>query len=45
MEKQRWEVLCEQASKEEDSSKLMALVDELNLALVERDALRVRPTA
>ena len=45
MEKQRWEVLCEQASKEEDSSKLMALVDELNRALVERDALRVRPTA
>ena len=45
MEKQRWEVLCEQASKEEDSSKLMALVDELNLALVKRDALRVRPTA
>jgi hypothetical protein len=45
MEKQRWEELCEKASKEEDSSKLMALVDELNLALAERDAQRLRQSA
>jgi hypothetical protein len=32
-EKQRWEVLCEQASKEQDSGKLMALVEALNRAL------------
>jgi hypothetical protein len=46
-EKTRWEVLCEQASKEQDSGKLMVLIGKLNRALAEKCAPRPRlkPTA
>ncbi len=46
-EEKRWEVLCEQASKEQDSSKLKVLIGELNRALAEKCAPRprIRPSA
>lgn len=39
-EKQRWQVLCAQASKEQDSGKLMKVIGELNRALTEKYAAR-----
>ncbi len=41
-ENKQWEVLCEQASKEQDSGKLMVLIAELNRALAEKRAPRPR---
>lgn len=37
-EKERWEAVCEQASNEQDSAKLMVLMEELNGLLEEKDA-------
>ena len=41
-ENKQWEVLCERASKEQDSAKLMVLIGELNRALAEKCAPRPR---
>jgi hypothetical protein len=44
-QKQGWELLCEKASQEKDSSKLIVLIRELNRALAEKCAPqpRIRP--
>ena len=34
---ERWKVLCEQAAKEQDPEKLLALVKEINQLLEQRD--------
>jgi hypothetical protein len=46
-ENKQWKLLCEQASKEQDSAKLMVLIGELNRALAEKCAPRPKltPTA
>jgi hypothetical protein len=41
-DEKQWEVLCEQASKEQDSGKLMVLIGKLNRALAEKCAPRPR---
>jgi hypothetical protein len=35
--KERWELLCEQAAKEQDPEKLLALTNEINLILEEKE--------
>jgi hypothetical protein len=36
-QKERWVELCEQASKEQDPTKLMSLVEEINCLLEQRE--------
>jgi hypothetical protein len=37
-EKERWQLLCEQAVKEQDALKLFALIQEINRLLEEKEA-------
>jgi len=43
--KERWQSLCEQASKEQDPQVLMKLIEEINLLLEQKEQRLQRPRA